>query len=536
MIQPSSTIKLLTGVYLDADYTNTYDYKKDEQFDAMSAKTKHTLTNYTYQRVEVNKIRVNLPIENVFDCNYMMFQNAKYEKKWFYAFITDIKYINDTTTEIVYDIDVIQTFFLNDCFLDECFVEREHSATDNIGDNIVEENLCLGEYVFDETYTKLVNLSDLAVLISVSRVKTGSTVDGKYIDGLYGANEVWVFKGDDVQNINTFLQQFVSKPEEVTCVYTAPKIFFPLLNEENYSNGYRLEYGSSSTNMNFIADDVNTSITFGEYTPKNKKLLTYPFNYFHVTDGCGNSLPLRYEFFKDNKPVLEISGCANYPVTATIRPLAYKGARGYDALGGWGKNYTELMETPQFPQCSWGADTYQTWLGQNAVPIALSALSTAGQLATGYYIPTAIMSGAMRTQRLVSGGTNAGISGVTSMLSDAYRASISADVARGNTKNGNTALAHSMLNVYGGRCRITEQYARIIDGYFTKYGYAVKTFKTPNFRTRPYWNYIKTNGAEVYGNIPNKYLDKIKSILDNGITFWHVDGTIGNYNLNNSPV
>lgn len=536
MIQPSSIVKLLSNVYLDADYTNTYDYKKDEQFNAMNAKTKHTLNNYTYQRVELDKIRVSLSIEDVFDCNYMMFKNEKYENKWFYAFITDIKYINDATTEITYDIDVIQSFFLTECFLDECFVEREHSSTDNVGDNIVEENLCLGEYVFDETYTKLVDLSDLAVLVSVSKVRSGATVDGKYIDGIYGANEVWVFKGDDVQHINSFLQQFVSDPNNVSTIYTAPKIFFPMLNEQSYENGYRLEYGASSTNTTFIANDVNTSITFGSYTPKNKKLLTYPFNYFHITDGCGNTLPLRYEFFKNLTPVLEISGCANYPVTATVRPLAYKGARGYDALGGWGKNYTELLETSPFPQCSWSADAYQTWVGQNVIPIALNSLATVGQLASGYYIPTTLLSGAERSQRLLSGSVNAGVGGVTSMLSDVYKASISADVARGNTKNGNVALAHNMLNIYGGRCRITEQYARIIDGYFTKYGYAVKAFKTPNIRTRPYWNYVKTNGAEVYANIPNKYIDKIKSILDRGITFWHVDGTIGNYSLNNAPV
>lgn len=45
-------------------------------------------------------------------------------------------------------------------------------------------------------------------------------------------------------------------------------------------------------------------------------------------------------------------------------------------------------------------------------------------------------------------------------------------------------------------------------------------------RSRYYFNYIKTIGCNITGDIPRKYLNKLKSIFDNGVTLWHADRDI----------
>ena len=75
----------------------------------------------------------------------------------------------------------------------------------------------------------------------------------------------------------------------------------------------------------------------------------------------------------------------------------------------------------------------------------------------------------------------------------------------------------------------------MIDDYFNMYGYAVKRVKHPNFSSRPHWNYVKTVGCYLIGDVPADDAKKLCSIYDHGITFWKNGDEIGNYSLDNSP-
>lgn len=93
-------------------------------------------------------MRVGLSADACYDCNYLMFQNSGFGSKWFYAFITSVEYVNNAVTEISFEIDVMQTWFFN-YSVGECFIEREHSASDEIGENLVPETVNVGEYVLE---------------------------------------------------------------------------------------------------------------------------------------------------------------------------------------------------------------------------------------------------------------------------------------------------------------------------------------------------------------------------------------------------
>lgn len=148
-ITPNSNIILLKGVPLDNSYNDTIYFASAAAqlawFEAIPAARKQTFSNYTYQRVGSDAIKVGVSPDTIYSYNYMMFKNTAYGNKWFYAFITSIDYVNDNTALVHYEIDVIQTWFF-DVTLDPCYVEREHSDTDNIGDNVLPEPLNITEY------------------------------------------------------------------------------------------------------------------------------------------------------------------------------------------------------------------------------------------------------------------------------------------------------------------------------------------------------------------------------------------------------
>ena len=103
----------------------------------------------TYQRVNKNSCRLQVSADDIYNYNYMMFQNTNYGNKWFYAFITSVDYINNAVAQINYEIDVMQTWAF-DYKLGQCLVEREHSATDVAGDNIEPEPFDVGVYVIQD--------------------------------------------------------------------------------------------------------------------------------------------------------------------------------------------------------------------------------------------------------------------------------------------------------------------------------------------------------------------------------------------------
>ena len=138
-IAPNSTVWLYKGVRLDPNYENTYWFaSKAAQKTAFDAYLAYTFTAQSYCRATGNAIRVQRNPDDLINCNYMAFRNTSFGDKIFYAFIDEVAYINNSTAEIRFTIDVMQTYLRDITFLPS-YIEREHSATDDIGDNIVPE-------------------------------------------------------------------------------------------------------------------------------------------------------------------------------------------------------------------------------------------------------------------------------------------------------------------------------------------------------------------------------------------------------------
>ena len=113
MAIPHGDINLFRNVPLFEDYEHTIDFKnKEEQFRYLFGFRKHTLTNYSYIRKEREYIAVELSLTDLDDINYLSFRSTDGDRLY-YAFVTDKVYVNQFTSHIFFQIDVIQTYMFD---------------------------------------------------------------------------------------------------------------------------------------------------------------------------------------------------------------------------------------------------------------------------------------------------------------------------------------------------------------------------------------------------------------------------------------
>lgn len=544
-IEPNTNIKILKNVPLYPNYINTLFFTDvASQTSYFNSKVKYNLTNYSYQRVNKGVARVGIKTELLYDCNYMMFQNTAFGNKWFYAFITKLNYINDVTCEIEFEIDVMQTW-LRDYTMNYCFVERQHTFRDEIGDNIIPENFSAGEYVFND-YQAFDDMTDMCVIIAILDIEDGA--DGEVYDGVYGCATLWAYNMNQagVQSINNKINEYTQKIDSILSMYMCPKFLIPNATDE----GIRLSFGASGIKRRIELPNVKTTDRIDGYLPKNHKLYTFPYNFINIDNASGSDLTLKYEYFykllntgeKELKnPTVEITGTITQPVKLIIRPTGYKGSPSSESLEGRETNNTEGIELSDYPLCSFGVDSWQAWIAQNAVPTVLNTVAKGvgiGTLAYAMYNtrPMSNLGQARAENKFVKAGVGTGISGALNLMSDLYTAKIQPDISRGSIANGNVNVASNKQKFYYGRMSVNSQTAKIIDDYFNMYGYAIKEVTNPQRNTRPHWTYLKTVGCTINGSIPSDDEEKICSIYDNGITFWKNGDEVGNYTLDNSPI
>ena len=578
-INPQTDIRLLHNAPMDASYVHSlYFASASNQSSYFMGLTKYNLNHYTYQRYDKGVLRVQILADNLYDINYMMFRNTAFGSKWFYAFVDKVEYINDITTAIYYHIDEIQTWLFDWNFA-ECFVERMHTPTDEIGDNIIPEPVEVGEYIYNNyeriNYLETARGTNTSPYIMVGIAKVDDNAqyitDGNIYDGVYGALTLYAFTSDNNGKAGAdFLISYYSNkdPDTVVTVYMIPHDALWIGAPVNSSDG-----GGNIENITPLnANDMgaSTTINLGNagtsidgYTPKNKKLFTYPFNFENVVNGEGGNLALRYEFFNNNDadtttPMtakIFAYSTATQPVQSVCFPIGYKGVP-----KGSNNRYMvdEKLTLSSYPACSWNADAWKVWWGQNAVPVAIKAVESAVAIGVSSYHPASagkeVGTGITdpNTGKEITkteGAKEAGfeldkvgglyaLHNVSNLLTSMYKASIQADYCKGNISSANAMFSQGDYGFKHGRMSVNSQQAQVIDSFFDKYGYAINKTITPSLHTRVNWTYIKTADCTIHGSIPRDSEAIIENAFNNGITFWARPSivNVGDYSQNNAPL
>lgn len=530
-ITPTGNLYLLKGIPLDTTYEHTILFQTpsaQQNYFLDFEKIVQAFTNLTYQRVNRDRVRVQALADDLYSCNYMVFQNSAYGDKYFYAFIKEINYINDRTSEITYELDVLQTWHFN-YSLEECFIERQHSLTDGIGDNILPEPVELGEYVFNDSgtsskkYQKIIDLSDIYYVVCVADItQQQEGISVNIYDGIFQGCTLYAFAPIELVELNQFINSFVTAghPDSIIAIYTCPQTC--IARDESGDSPYLvLDTYSGAQQSHYQPPAITSEDTIDTHTVKNNKLFTYPYNFYHVDNGNGTSLALRYEFFGSLLPRFQIHSLLTQPVTLTLRPVNYKGS-GSESVN------TEVLSVTNFPLCAWVNDSWQAWVANQSGLVDMTAwtgaMTSVAAFATGHPIL----------------GTLTALNTVMDALKQTYTASLKADVCKGNLNNAGVNTAIGKNTFYGGRLSVNRNYAKVIDDFFTKFGYAMNKIAIPMRNARPHWTYVKTAGCIIRANreegLPCDDEKKICEIYDKGLTWWRYGNEIGDYSLyDNSP-
>lgn len=175
-------------------------------------------------------------------------------------------------------------------------------------------------------------------------------------------------------------------------------------------------------------------------------------------------------------------------------------------------------------------DAWLTYLQNNKNSLitgqATNAISTLGGLAIGAF----------------TGGVGFAVAGTTALnygMQIANQMAQIKDIKERPDELKNITGDINIENIKGMKLKlktyqIHDQFRNRIFNYFYHFGYLANYFATPNIKSRYYFNYIKTVGANIISNIDNNHIDNIKSIFDNGITIWHYRNMetwhgVGNY-------
>lgn len=546
-IDPQGSI-YLCKTPLENDYKNQLTFTNaSAQLSYFNSKIKQSYTAdfYTYVKQD-GYIRVDFPIDEIQDCNYLFYQNTGFTNKYYFCFITNMEYASENCTRVYFEIDVWQTYQF-DLVYNPSFIEREHVNDDSIGKNTIPENVELGDYVCNKkTQAEFGGIESEAtsgvtnthVVVGVSVEADGDGVVGNTYDGIYSGLKYYAFPHTTagISDLNDFIQSYSeeSRAESIRCLFLIPSKMV-----QGTSADHSL-WASNTVNRHWInlhghEDDqtglnkmiaMTTGKLQNNYQPKNNKLLTWPYRFLKVSNNSGVDVIYNYEDFtidaNNGNPTFQIFSCITIGTSIRMIPMNY---RGIDL------NHDEGINMGKYPTLSWVNDEFTNWLTQNAVNIGISAIGNIAQIVGG----VAMLGGGATA---VSGGTAIfnGLVGIADTVGQVYQKSKIPTQVEGNINSGDVITAMNKNDFIFYDMSIKEEYAKIIDSYFNMFGYKVNVVKAPNITGRLNWNFVKTIANNFEGDIPQKYLEKIKNIFDNGITLWHNPATMYDYSQPNTIV
>lgn len=582
-VAPNTIVKFLRGVPLEATYENTayWDtatktktdqatafngYVKPDMIDPTSGvQYSFILNNQSYQRYGRNQIKVQIPMDLLLDCNYLMFNNQRFGNKWFYAFITRLEYISEVVTLVSYEIDVLQTWAF-DYTPNPCYIERCHSETDDPGDNLVEENLELGEYIWQQDSftvpTGFDELDKIGYFICAPWIGTVTTDEqgdrkvtiekdqrGIFVSGIF--NGVYINAYDNLNDARAVIAEAArtlgDQSTAILAVYIAP------YNAYKFGENYAMYLKNVTFDSGAYSDPDSAT---GTYFPFNAKLFTYPYRGILVQNANGESHIYRYEFFRNRitTPSAWNYNCEFEAIcdptpngTVFMIPVNYK--------EGWIKgvdyppeskakitfNWRESMTSGSYSQLSFTTDSYTSYLAQSGVVQVLDGLGANVNTSTGLGGGTSILNvlgnalssivgGAVSAiAGNVAGGVIGGVGGVVSSLSENFKAQNMPNSTMGVSGSKQIPIDFKVGTFQFFNFRITKEYAQKLDNFFSLYGYADKSTKAPPRHNRKHWTYCKTQNCTINGSIPADDERKICDLYNAGIRWWVNLNEIGKY-------
>lgn len=531
----TSEIILAKGIKLDRDYNNVLDYNETQMLELMRSNAHFVAgsTDYSFIRQTRGLIKTNFTYLQALQSNYIAFKNPDYANKWFFAFVDNIEYKGENNTYIYYTVDSWMTWFKS-LTIEPCYVIREHTNNDAIGSNTIDEGLAVQDYISEGSFV-VGGIDDqfstpwIGVLTNWDVAsKLGFTICNVLNRSVFG-QELCLFRMNDagMDDLTDFVAQtgVDGHPEDIQNIFIIPYNLIDQsdLEEHNFEfqiGGIHQDDGTYYTLRSYTYDAVTSEFnvpkktTFSDFVPKNNKCFVYPYNYLYGTNNIGNDNIFKYERFSNgSNATFQLEMGISIGCSGRIVPTGYKGVN---------KFIDEGLPLAKFPTCGWSSDSFTNWLTQQAVNGASQVMDygfdkvdevTGNQpiAEARNFIKNAI--GVFTSNQIKPRQSASGSSGDINFVS----------------KN-NTFIFKQM--------RAKTEYLRVIDDYFTKYGYKTMRIKLPNITGRRNFNYVEIASAESigYGSIPNEHENIINNACRKGVTIWHDHANLGDFTVDNSII
>lgn len=474
-------------------------------------------------------LKVPAHIDNLYNVNYLMYRNRNFSSKWFYAFITKKEYISDNCTALTIKTDCYQTWQFN-IDIKPSFVVREHTNDDSIGKNTIDENLDVGDII-------TINHSGIRYSTTGCKVVIMSTYDPynnqqhiapvRPVNGLMFGCKMWAFDHNDLSGITDFIMQTIQNVDRsaIQGMFMCPSELLSGQLDTNDHNSIIPSYTVYSNIETYFPRD--NSSPYSDYTPKNNKCYCYPYHFLEVSNSNGEKQQYRIEDFeRDERGNILFTNYMSLQIGISGRlcPTNYKGTVPSQYNNDLG------VTLSKFPCCQWETDYYTNWLTQNSVNRFRNALNV------GSSIMMPINLDSTKTVDKFANGMSKGISTANSIagIVGSYKeAAIQANQVSGdNSADVSFSMGANGYTLLEKRCKL--EYLKIIDDYFSMFGYKTNLVKVPNITGRSNWNYVETRNIDITGNAPQEDVQEIKNMFDNGVTLWHNPNTFGDYSQSNT--
>lgn len=498
MARITSTINYYRNINLSDDYSNVCDGIDLTNLQPYLVFTDTNISVITHN-IESGSFRINRNINDLSYINYIAILNNSNDRSPIFAFITNLNYIADTVTEVLFNIDLFSTYCQTLDYQD-CYIKRMTVNNDSKYMWLQDENLSAGDYVVSSTledytvnwnygYTAVTNFSGYPVsgqlydkVFSVAKF-TGSTAYGPIMEDLQYFNA-----NDKIDNVCDVMQ------------YPA----------ECGTDGHRV----------FDVKYINMPSSIDGYVPKNNKLFNFPYVRCLIVTSDGESLELKPELSTD------VQGRIQYRKDVMVIPIqqiviTVGQYSGYTASN----NKLDRLFITGFPQVTWSSDNYRAWLARNKPARDFQNEVIKGTLAYGVMASSKKFLPALTT--------------ATKMLADRYVEDQTAKVTNDYTIHKGSNLGIDVATDTFGAISyvqtIKAKQAELIDNYFNAFGYAINkvSYFSPS-RTR--FDYVETAGnlfrRKSEGNgVPNLAIDRLNSVANSGIRIWHSISELNRGNL-----
>lgn len=523
------------------DYANQVYYAnqntRDSAFDKYEDRTLKELASCDKTKRQI-RLNVSYYVGNQYNYGCIIENNKRY-----YIFIDSVEWKSNLNTVILhYSYDYWQTY----CYqitLNESYVEREHVKDDTFGKHIIDEGLPIDEYkvqsseVLDGNNDGMyfcITLSDTRDAVSLTH-SNPKPIPSTCKPSRFEQSTAIIFS-DDMETVSYFIDLLTSrnKLDGISGMYSVPKSAIPTKIQKQ---GYDWDTGEDMIKYVGINNDLPTMIEWDlqkpskidGYTPVNNKCFTYPYCFANITNNNGSSLYGQFEL-ADDKSTVKFR--YYFPCIEGNTSFGYLAE--YDGVV---KNFDKSIQGQTNIELPFVTNTFSAYLSANQNSIA-NQYSTIDRNETASVVKAGVggavgVIGSLATGN-VAGAISSGI-GTASNIADAMLSAYNqrqaidsslkdqeskANVAHGAyTGVGN--IICGQIGFKGQLITVTAENIKMIDNYFSMFGYKVNTIKKPELNTRPYWNYIKTSGVNMIGNVPQDALNVLKRMFDNGVTMWH---------------